>query len=170
MSADVASAIGSIAAAIVSVLALGVALRSASAAEKSASVASAALHRSAIRELVGICHEVCAEELRVQTLATALRSEYTSLFVFSGTSGGSQETKLKGALEEHVTSSTQLGSEARSLADDAAKMHIASDADLDQMSARLSSSRMKIRALRESIENQLTEARAMNQIYREKKI
>ena len=159
MGADVVSAIGTVAAAIVSVVAVVVAARSAGAAERSADAAAATLRRSAVRELIGLCHEVTAEELRIHDLGASLRSAYTTLFVLSGASGGSRETTLKATLDEDLKASTDLAGEATTLGDDLAKLHAASNDDVDQMSTRLLKARTRLRAIRESIELQLSETR-----------
>src|SRR4051812_6023810 len=100
MGADVVSAIAAAVAAIVSILALVVAGRSAAAAKSSADSAAATLRRSAIRELVGLCHEVLAENLRIIDLGGSLKAEYKTLFALSGSSGGSRETSLQAALDD----------------------------------------------------------------------
>jgi hypothetical protein len=170
MSADLVTAIATVAAAVVSVVAVAAAFRAASAAEKSAEAAVSALHRGAVRELVGLCHDVLAEDMRIHLAATNLRSDYTTLAVFSGVSGGGQETKLKAGLDGHIAAAKEVAAEAHSLVDDYSKFSQASAPDLDQMSARLSAARMKLRAIRESLEDNLTECRTMNQAYREKKL
>jgi hypothetical protein len=170
MSAEVLTAIATLAAAVVSVVAVVVAARAASAAEKSADVAVTALHRSAARDLTSTCHEVLAEDLRIHAHAISLRSEATSLGVFSGTSGGSQETNLKGTTDQYIATAAELTSEARTLTEDPGRLLTASDADLDQMAARLDMSRVKLRAIRELLESHVAEARAMNQLYRDKRM
>jgi hypothetical protein len=160
MSADVVSAIGTVTAAVVSVLALVAAARSAAAAEKSAQTASATLRRSAVRDLSALCHEVISENLRVIDLGPTLKSEYNALFTLAGSAGGSRETTLQTALDEDLNAAESLSIEATALGDDLGKLHAASDDDLDQMSTRLMRARTRLRAIRESIELQLTQTRS----------
>ena|SRR5438552_11946828 len=86
MSAELVIAIATVAATPVSVVAAVAAGRSAADSEKS-EAGSAALRRKAIRELVGLHHDVMAEDLRIIDLGATLDSEYTALFVLSGASG-----------------------------------------------------------------------------------
>jgi len=160
VSAEGISAVAAVASAIASVIAIAVARRSAAAADKSADAAARTLRRSAVRELVTLCHEVIAEQLRIDDLAASLRSAYTTLFVLSGASGGSRETTLMSTLDEDVRGAASLAGEATTLGDDLAKLHASSDDDIDQMSTRLVKARTRLRAIRESIEGQLTQTRA----------
>ena len=158
--ADVISAIAAVAAAVVSIVAVAIAARSARAAEASAKAATATLRRGAVRELINLCHDVLAENLRIIDLGPTLKSEYTSLFVLAGTSGGSRETTLKATLAQDLAAAEDLSREAVTLGDDLGKLHSTSDEDIDQMSTRLIRARTRLRAIRESIELELSQARA----------
>lgn len=165
---DLVTAVATIAATLVSVLAVFVAARSASAAKASADVAAKVLHRSAVRELVAECHELIAEELRIQSLAIDLQNEYTSLFIFGGSSGGSREKMHKGLLEKDLIAASEHTKEAKSLIDSQTKLLTAADNDLDLMQGRIEAERAKLQTIREAMSRQLENTRSQNQLYREK--
>lgn len=168
-SAEVVTAVAAVGATIVSILAVVVATRSASAAEKSADVAKIALHRGAIRDLIAACHELIAEELRVQSLANELRSGYTTLAVFTGGVGGSVEKELKGKLEVNVKLAAEKCMEARSLVVEPKRLIKASDDDLDQMHARIESGHIEIRNIREAMTRDLEDIGRQNQAHRDQR-
>ena len=105
---DWVTSIATVGATLVSIVAAFMAAKSASASQSSAKVAEKVLHRSAMRELVAECYELIAEELRIQSLAIELRSEYTSLFVFSGSFGSSREKMHKDGLERDLVAAAKL--------------------------------------------------------------
>ena len=164
MTAEVVSAIASVASAIVSVVAVVVAARSAKSAEESARSANATLRRSTIHELINLCHDSIAENLRTHDLAATLHSEYTALFNLAGSSGGSREATLKAALAEDLKASDDLSKEAIALADDLDNLHSASNEDIEKMTIRLAKMRSRLRTFRESVELQL------NQVNRERSV
>ncbi len=170
MSPEIISAGAAVVAALVSIIAVSAAFRSASASEKSAEAAAKTLHRAAVRELITLCYEVIAEDLRIHSIWVSMRSEITDLGVFSGTSGGSAETNLRRTVDDYLASTVELVKEAHSIGDDHSRLYAASDTDLDKKSARLGAVRVKVRAIREAIERQLIEAQTMNQAYRAKRM
>jgi len=170
MSAETVSAVAAVASAIVSIVAVAAAYRSASSAEKSATTAVAALHRAAIQELVTLCHEVLAEEFRANRIVSDYRSELNALAVFSGSDGGSAQMKLLTSLENNLSTVHTLVSEAKAIVENHTKLFAASAQDLDQMSSRLGLSRVQLVAIREQLENQLSEMQSQNHLYREKLI
>lgn len=164
------SAIAAVAAAMVSVVAVAAAYRSASAAERSAKTAASALHRAAVRELIMLSHQVLAEEFRVNRIANDHRSEAMTLAVFSGGVGGSAEKELQAAVENGLAQVPALVAEAKSISENVSRLHAASAEDIDQMTARLGLSLVQLNAISESLDNQLSELRAQNQMHREKRI
>jgi len=167
--AEVVMAAATLVAAVVSIVAVVVAARSASAAEKSADVAAKALHRGAVRELIGACHELVAEELRVQSLANDLRADYTALAVFTGGVGGNAEKQVKGKVEDNAKLAAEHSKEGRALVEDPTRLIEASDEDLDQMHARIEAARGVIRNIKEEMARDLEHVRTQNQMYREKR-
>ncbi len=168
MSADGVSAVAATVAAIVSIVAVAAAFRSASAAEQSAAAASSALHRSAIRELILLCHEVLAEDLRLHSIALSMRSEIADLSVYAGMAGGSAQVGLETSVNNYLAAASDLVKEAQAISDDHSKIQQASAQDLDQVAIRVSSSLFKIRSIRESVQDMLNEARKMSQAGRTK--
>lgn len=170
MNAETVSAVAAVASALVSVIAVAAAYRSASSAEKSATTAAAALHRAAIQELVTLCHEVLAEEFRLNRIASDYQSELRTLSVFSGSAGGSAQKELQTSLENSLSTVPTLVLEATTIAENHTKLYSASSQDLDQMASRLGLSRVQLVAIREPLENQLSEMQFQNHLYREKRI
>ena len=153
MSADNIIAFAAVFALIVSMAAAFYAARSASAAEKSADVAATAQSRSARLELVGKCHEVLAEKFQIELLGMSLKFEYTSLYEFTNSS----VEQLRRNLDEHLVMAAEEVIEAMALADDPTKLFLVSCADLENMSARIGITRVKLRAIHNSLVRQLTE-------------
>lgn len=165
---DWVTAIATIGATLVSIVAAFMAAKSASASQASARVAEKVLHRSAMRELVAECYELIAEELRIQSLVIELRSEYTSLFVSSGSLGSSREKMHKDCLERDLVAAAKKTEEAKSLVEDQAKLIAAADYDLDLMQGRIEAARADLQTIREAMSRQLEYVRGQNQFYREK--
>nr|AAK28565.1 hypothetical protein [uncultured bacterium] len=161
MSAEAVSAIASVASAVVSVIAVVIAARSARSAERSAEAANSTLRRSAIHELMNLCHDSVAENLRTHDLGANLHSQYTALFNLSGASGGSRETALKAQLDQDLEASDSLSKDAIALADDLDKPHDASNEDIEKKTIHIAKMRNRLRTFRESVELQL------NQVNRE---
>ena len=151
--------------AIATLVAAVAAARSASAAQKSAEVAAKILHRSAVRELISACHELLAEELRVQSLGADLRNELQAHFVFSETTGGSVEQELKGKLKADLEVASEHSKEGRKLANDPGGLITASDNDLDQKNARIEAARMVVQNIREKMARDLENIRTKNAAY-----
>lgn len=151
---------------IATLVAAVAAARSASAAQKSAEVAAKILHRSAVRELISACHELLAEELRVQSLGADLRTELQTLFGFSKTTGGSAEQELKDKLKADLEIASENSKEARKLANDPGGLITASDNDLDQKKARIEAARIVVQNIREKMARDLENIRTKNAAYR----
>lgn len=166
--ADWVTAIATIGATVVSVAAAFIAAKSASASQSSAEVAAKVLHRSAMRELVAECHELIAEELRIRSLVTELRSEYTSLSIFTGSHGGSREKMHKDLLEKALAATAEKTKEAKSLVEDQARLIAAADHDLNLMQGRIEASKADLQTIREAMSRQLENVRGQIQHYREK--
>ncbi|MFQ5799449.1 MAG: hypothetical protein ACE5JU_23635 [Candidatus Binatia bacterium] len=96
-------------------------------------MAAKALHRGVVRELIGACHELVAEELRVQSLANDLRAEHTALAVFAGGVGGSAERQVKSKVEENAKRAVECSKEGIALVENRRRVIEASDDDIDQM-------------------------------------
>ena len=165
---DWVTAIATVGATVVSVAAAFIAAKSASASQASAEVAARVLHRSAVRELVTECHELIAEELRIQSLAIELRGEYGSLAVFTGTHGGSREKMYKDGLDKDIANAAKRAKEARALVEDQAKLITAADHDLDLMKGDIEAARTDLKTIREAMARQLENVRAQIQHFREK--
>lgn len=155
---------------VATLIAAVAAARSASAAQKSAEVAAKILHRSAVRELISACHEVLAEELRVQSLGADLRMELQTLFGFSKTTGGSAEQELLKDLKAYLEVASENSKEARKLANDPGGLITASDNDLDQKNARIETARIVVQNIREKMARDLENTRAKNAEHRERRI
>ena len=158
--ADWVTAISTIGSTFVSILAAFIAAKSASASLASAEIAAKVLHRSAVRELITECHELIAEELRIQSLAIELRCEYSALAVFTGTCGGSRETIYKDALNNDIINAVEKTKEARALVDDQAKLITASDHGLDFMKGKVESAIAELKTVREAMDRQLDNLRS----------
>ena len=170
MSADSIGTIAAVVSAVVGIGAAMIAARSAAAAEKNAKLAGESAQRTAVTDLLGHCREILLENERVQSLCIDLRSEYISLFVFGGSPQGSRESTVNAALDKDSGRAVELSSEARAMASDPAKLNSASRVDLDQMSQRIGMAGVELRGIRESMERQLTETRAQNKMYQEKRV
>lgn len=157
---DWVAAIATVGATVVSVAAAFIAAKSASASQVSADVAAKVLHRSAVRELVTECHELIAEELRIQSLVIELRSEYGSLAVSTGTHGGRREKMHKDGLEKDRANAAEKAKEARALVEDQAKLITAADHDLDLMKGRIEAAKADLKTIREAMSRQLENVRA----------
>lgn len=168
MSTEIVIAVATVGATVVSIFAVIIASKAASAADKSADAALKTLHRSAVRDLVGTCHELVGEDLRIQSLAQELKSEQTALAVFTGNLHGSAYEQMKAKLQSRVEESSNRTTEARALAADHKKLFAASDGDLDQTQARLESSRIVVRNIREDLARELASIGEQNQVYRER--
>lgn len=166
--ADWLTAIATVGATVVSIAAAFIASKSASASQASAEVAAKVLHRSAVRELVTECHELIAEELRIQSLVVELRSEYGSLGVFTGTHGGSREKMYKDGLDKDSANAAEKAKEARALVEDQTKLITAADHDLDLMKGKIEAARADLQTIREAMVRQLENLRAQIQHFRER--
>lgn len=163
-------AASTVAAVLISVVTVVMAARSASAAQKSAEVAAKILHRSTVRELISACHELLAEELRVQSLGADLRMELQTLFGFSKTTGGSAEQELLKNLKADLEVASENSKEAHKLANDPGGLITASDNDLDQKNARIETARIVVQNIREKMARDLENIRAKNAEHREQRI
>jgi hypothetical protein len=158
----------------VAILGFGVATaisaaKSASASKDSAEVAAKVLHRSAVRDLVAACHGVIAEELRIQSLVTELKSEYSSLGVFTGSTGGSRQVLFEKQLDRDLSDAADQTKEAKSLLEDPTGLVTATDNDLDLKRVKIEASRVKLQTIREAMARQVESVRSQNQQYREPK-
>ncbi len=162
-STDWITALATVSATVVSIASAFIAAKSASASQASAEVAAKVLHRSAVRELVAECHELIAEELRIQSLIIELRSEYTSLGVATGSSGGSREKTRKDLLEKDLATAAEKTTEAKSLIEYQAKLFVAADNDLDLMQGRIEAARAELQTIREAMSRQLENLRTQIQ-------
>lgn len=162
---DLVIALATVGATLVSVIAVFVAAKSASAAKASADIAAKVLHRSAVRELVAKCHELIAEELRIQSLVIDLRSEYSAPSVLDASSGGEGENIRNDAFEKDLADVAEHTKEARSLIEDTSKLLSAADNDLDLMQGRIEASSAELPTIRESMLRQLESCRSQNKPY-----
>lgn len=162
-------AASTVAAALISVVTVVMAARSASAAQKSAEVAAKILHRSAVRELISACHELLAEELRVQSLGADLSNALQARAVFLKTTGGNAEQELKDKLKADLEVASENSKEARKLANDPGGLITASDNDLDQKNARIEAARIVVQNIREKMARDLENTRAKNAEHRERR-
>lgn len=166
--ADWVTAIATVGATVVSVAAAFIAAKSASASKSSADVAAKVLHRNAVQELVTECHELIAEEFRIQSLVIDLRSEYGSLAGFTGTCGGSREKMHKDGLDKDIANAAEKTKEARMLIEDPAKLITAADHDLNLSKGKIEAARAELKTIREAMARQLENVRAQIQHFREK--
>ncbi|MFM2007397.1 MAG: hypothetical protein RLZZ09_3052 [Pseudomonadota bacterium] len=162
-STDWVTAIATVGATVVSVAATFIAAKSASASQASADVAAKVLHRSAVRELVTECHELIAEDLRIQSLAIELRCEYGKLPVSTGTHGGSSEKMHMLVLDKDIANAAEKAKEARALVEVQAKLIIASDHDLDIMKGEIEAARTELKTIREAMVRHLENVRTQIQ-------
>lgn len=162
-STDWVTALATVGATVISIASVYVAAKSASASQASAEVAARVLHRSAVRELVSGCYELIAEELRIRSLVTELRSEYSSLGVVTGSSGGSREKMYKDLLQKDLATAEEKIKEAKSLVEDQAKLFAASDNDIDLMQGRIQAANVDLKTIREAMSRQLDNLRTQVQ-------
>lgn len=165
---DWITAIATLGATVASIAAAFTAAKSASASKASADVAAKVLHRSAMRELIAECHELIAEEMRIQSLVIELGSEYRSLAVFTNNVGGSRDKILNAALEKDRATATEKTKEARALVDRQGNLALASDHDLDHMQGRIEAAKAELQTIREAMSRQLENLRGQNQQQRER--
>ncbi len=154
---------------VVSVVATFIAAKSASASQASAGVAAKVLHRSAMRELVAECHELIAEELRIQSLVIELQREYTSASIYNGTLGGSREKLLRDSLEKDLAAAAEQTKEAKSLVKDQTQLFAVPGDDLDLVLGRIESVRANLQTIREAMSRQLENVIGQNQRNREQR-
>ena len=154
---------------IVTVIATVAAARSASAAQKSAEMAAKILHRSAVRELISACHELLAEELRVQSLGADLKMEYLENAIRRKMMDSSAAKELMEKLQHDLEVASENSKEARKLANDPVGLITASDNDLDQKNARIQAARIVVQNIREKLARGLENTRAQNAKDRERR-
>lgn len=168
MCADIFATITTVGSAIVSIGAVYIAAKSANAAEKSAAVAVKALHRSAVRELIAECHELIAEELRIQSLVIDLRSEHKSSFVGNGSCGSTRYQTQAAVFDRDIARAAEFTKEAKSLVSGQAELLAAADNDLDLMQGRIEAARSQLQTIREAMSRQLESVRAQTLYQRER--
>jgi len=165
---DWITAIATLGATVASIAAAFIAAKSASASKASANVAAKVLHRSAMRELIAKCHELIAEEMRIQSLIIELGSEYRSLAVFTNNLGGSRDKIHNAELEKDRATATEKAKEARALVERQGELAIAADHDLDHMQGRIEAAKAELQTIREAMSRQLENLRGQNQQQRER--
>jgi hypothetical protein len=157
---DWVSALATAGATVVSIVAAFIAAKSASASQLSAKIAAKVLQRSAMRELVAECHELIAEELRIQSLVIELKSEYSSNFIANGSFGSSRQKVLEDSLEKDLAAAIEQTKEAKSLLKDQASLIAAAGDDLDLMQGRIEAARANLQTIREAMTRQLESLRS----------
>jgi len=165
---DWVTAISTAGATVVSIIAVFIASKSASASQASSEVAAKVLHRSAVRELVTECHELIAEELRIQSLVIELKSEYGSLGVFTGTHGASREAMYKHGLDKDCANAAEKSKESRTIVKDQKKLITATDHDIDLMKGKIEVDRGELQTIREAMIRQLENIRTQNKHFRDR--
>lgn len=167
---DWITAVAAAGATITSIVAAIIAARSASAADRSADAAAKTLHRSAVRELVSECHELIEEELRIQSLVIDLKTQLTTLSVFSGSAHNSGIETLKNQFNKDLATAAEATRDAKGLVESPEKLVPASADDLDLWQAKIEAARAKLRPVRESMVRELERISTQNQEARQRRL
>jgi hypothetical protein len=157
-----------IAGVIISIIAAFIAAKSASASKSSSQVAEKILHRSVMRELITSCQYLIAEELRIKTLVTDLKSEYITLATFGGALGGSRQNIFIDRLDEYHLEASEGTKDAKRLIKDQQQLNFTSDNDMDRIQVDIETKKTELQIIREAIERELVSIRQKTQLYREK--
>ena len=144
--------------------------KSASAAKMSANIADKAIHRTAIREMLLNCHELIAEELRIQSLVNDLKTEYTMLASFTNSLGGSRHQIYINSFDKESAAAANITKTAKRLIENKAGLLDSDDIRLDEMTVEIEGDRIKLKIIRESMSRTLEDIRSQNQLYRDRRV
>ncbi len=170
MTPEAITAWAAVASAVGTVLATLAAFRSAGSAQSAQDAAAESERRFAVRELCLAAGEVLIEFLRVEARAIDAKQAYTTLFVFSGGSGGSRKGVYISAVEEKVKVATELRDHANLFVSPAESITAGPLGEIDRIHTKLMGSLTQMRALREDLEREYGSVEGQNAVYREKVI
>ncbi len=143
---------------------------SASSAQQALSRAENAERRQLLKQLLADAHGVVAESSRVASLVEEVKSEYRTLAVFTGNTGGSRETLYVARADAKLSDVLSPQEEAKKLIEEQASLRDASEEDLTQASSKFQGHLVHVRRLREELEREQSAIAAQNQLYRENRI
>ena len=146
------------------------AFRSAESARISQQAAAAAEQRAALRQIGTTATEVLIEAERIASRGCDLKIAYRTLFTFAGQSNGSRQKIYDAAADEKLKHASKLADYAKLFTAAAEKLDGTPPEETDRVQVRLSNALMKIRALREDLERELSCVEGQSATYRDKVI
>ncbi len=143
---------------------------SAATAEQSVKRAENAERRQLLKTLLADAHGVTAESSRVASLVNEVKSEYRTLAVFTGNTGGSRAKLYVDRADAKLSEVLPMQEQARRLIEEHAALRKASEEDLTEASNKFYGFHIHVRRVREELEREQSSIAAQNQLYRENRI
>jgi hypothetical protein len=144
--------------------------RSAATAQEAAKRAENAERRQLLKALLADAHGVVAESNRVASLVEEVKSEYRTLAVFTGNTGGSRQKLYIERADAKLTEVVPMQEQAQKMIEEQASLRSASEEDLTEASSKFQGYHVHVRRLRDELEREQSSIAAQNQVYRENRI
>lgn len=173
MPSDPASIISAIAGAIAAAGGLWAARAahiSAATAQQAATRAENAERRQLLNTLLADAHGVIEESSRVESLVNDVESEYRTLAVFTGNTGGSREKLYVDRTDAKLTEVAPMLEQAKQFIENQAALRNASEEDLTEASSKFQGLHVHVRRMREELEREQFSIAAQNQLHRENRL